>query len=558
MMTAVRTIAAASAAVLLASGCSSSSSSKADAGAPNTNCGGATKACLTGVVTTADTADNVPPALSPTIVPGATISLADGTVLGTANDQGWYFVRNVPAGASVPVCFEGTGYTRRCRNLTVAGGQNLQVSNTGLLQRPSFSGAVAPAAGGTITLDASTQITFPANAACLDTGGVPSGTVSCALTPIVGANEVQRSAAPGDFRGTQTGGTTSQLVTGGMMEIVCKDGAGAKVNVCSGKTATIRFPVDAATCTNTALHPATMKSWGYDEAAGVWKEYGTFTKTCGASNYYEGAVNHFSYWNADDPVQTTCAKGRVLDGSGAPVLGALVRCDGDPGQLDGYQGPSEAYSGADGGFCAPVRRNSSFKCIARKGAFVSAPLSGHSGDNTLACGATGCTALGDFTLTDPLARIVLTWGELPSDLDSHLVGADYAASGGVHVYFSSRGYLTSAPFIELDTDDITGFGPEIVSFVHGAKAQKYRYCVHNFSGYYAGPPVESLPTSGAIVDAFLGGDHVRVPVPTAANSNDVWRVLEFTLDGSGTATGVRVINDFKDVSATSIEDACMQ
>jgi hypothetical protein len=551
----IRIVPAALAAALAVAGCSSSSGTKSDAGAPNVNCGGTSKACLTGVVTTAATAD----AATPAGIGGATVSLADGTFLGTTNDQGWYFVKNVPAGQSVPVCFESASHARRCRNLTAAGGQNVQVSNTGLLDRNPLSGALDPAVGGTIPLDTATSIFFPPNAACKQaSGAAAAGPVSCSLTPLVGADSAMRGAAPGNFRGEQSGGTTSQLVTGGMMEIVCQDGAGARVNVCTAKTARIRFPVDGATCANTALHPDSMKSWGYDEASGLWKEYGTFAKTCGAGtadSYYEGLVNHFSYWNADDPIQTTCATGRVLDLAGAPVLGALVRCDGDTNPTTGYQGPSEAYSGADGTFCVPVRVASTFQCVARKGAFVSAAKAGTSGATARSCGGPGCTAIGDFALTDPLARVILTWGELPGDLDSHLVGADYA-TGGVHVFYSDPGSLAGAPYVELDTDDTTSFGPEVISIVHGATPQRYRYCVHNFSGYFAGPPVESLPTSGANVDAFLGGGHVHVSVPTAATPNTVWRVLEFSLDAGGNATQVRVLNDFRDEGA-DVADSCM-
>ena len=553
----MRRIVLAAAFAALVAGCSSSSK-KSDAGAPNTNCGGATMACLTGVVATADSVDLA----RPTGIDGATLSLADGTFLGTTNAQGWYFVRGVPAGQSVQVCFEAPNATppraRRCRTITAAAGQNVQVSNTGLLSRNPLAGNVDPVAGGTVTWDTATSITFPPNSACKDTGAPASGTVQCSLTPLVGANQVQRDAAPGAFRGQQTAGTQSQLVTGGMMEIVCKDGGGtgAKVNVCAGKTVTVRFPVDGATCANTALHPATMASWGYDEVAGLWKEYGTFTKTCGGTtttSYYEGAVNHFSYWNADNPIQTSCATGHVLDAGGAPVLGALVRCDGDAAQTDGYQGPSEAYTGADGGFCVPVRRNSSFKCIARKGAFVSTAIAAHSGDNTNTCGGTGCTAIGDFMLTDPLARIVLTWGQYPYDLDSHTVSTD----GAVHVYYSSKGSLTAAPYVELDTDDTGSYGPEITSFVHGVAAKRYRFCVHNYNGYSVGPPMFSLPTSGATVDAFLGGDHLHLTVPTTANENDVWRVLEFSMDANGNASQVRVINDFVPDTA-GVAVACNQ
>jgi hypothetical protein len=544
-------IVAAFCAALFSSACSKSSSNKSDAGTPNTNCG-VDRACLTGVVTTAATVNDP----TPVGIADAKVSLADGTLLGTANQQGWYFVKNVPVGAGVPICFEAAGFARRCRNVGAAAGQNVQVSNTGLLGQNAFTGTVAAGAGGTIVLDGATQLTFPANAACLASGAAPTGTVECALTPIVAADEAQRQLAPGNYRGTQTGGAESQLVTGGMMEIVCRDSSTqARVNVCSGKTVTVRFPVDAATCANAALHPDTMKSWGFDEVSGLWKEYGTFAKTCGADSYYEGEVNHFSYWNADNPIQTTCATGHVLDTAGAPVQGALVTCDGDTSQSNGYQGPSEAYTGADGAFCIPVKVGSAFRCIARKGAFVSAPKTGlTSGGSAAACGSASCTAIGDFALTDPLIRIVLTWGLTPHDLDSHLVGADYAALGGTHTWYGEQGSLVAAPFVELDTDDVDSYGPEITSFVHGAKAQRYRFCVHDFSGEAA----INASSAAATVDAFLGGDHVRVTVPTTATSLELWRVLEFTLDAAGNAGGVRVINDLVDPNATSIEQACMQ
>src|SRR5690242_4101392 len=113
----------------------SSSGKKADGNTPpsgigNGSCGGATMACLTGMVTTNATVDTS----NPIGVGAATVSLADGTVLGTTNDQGWYFVKNVPAGTT-SVCFEATSFARRCRNIAAAGGQNVQVSNTGLLDR---------------------------------------------------------------------------------------------------------------------------------------------------------------------------------------------------------------------------------------------------------------------------------------------------------------------------------------------------------------------------------------------------------------------------------------
>jgi hypothetical protein len=384
------------AAALLASGCSSA---KSDAGGANANCGGAGRACLIGAVVTAATADEP----IPVGITGATVSLADGTPLGTANAGGWFFVKGVPAGSGVQVCFAAAGFARRCRNVTAAGGQNVQLSNTGL------------------------------------------------------ADLAETAAAAADL---------------------------------------------GSTAGDAGAQPA---------------------------------------------VEAALATGRVLDTAGAPVWGALVTCGG--ASPDARSGASEAYTEANGSFRVPVGAGS-FTCAARKGAFAGAPRRGTPAAAT-APGAGAGIAVGDFTLTDPLARIVLTWGALPSDLDSHLVGADWASPGGIHVWYDDQGSLTQAPWADRDTDATDGFGPEITSVVHGVKAQRYRFCVHAFSRD------GSLAGSSAAVDAFLGGDHVRVEVPSAAAKQALWRVLEFTVDAAGNATHLRVIDDLVD-APLGVEAACMQ
>jgi uncharacterized protein YfaP (DUF2135 family) len=62
------------------------------------------------------------------------------------------------------------------------------------------------------------------------------------------------------------------------------------------------------------------------------------------------------------------------------------------------------------------------------------------------------------------------------DLDSHLF-----VPNGDHVYFVDRGSLTAAPYAALDVDDITGFGPEVVTITR-LYPGTYRYAVFNYSG----------------------------------------------------------------------------
>jgi hypothetical protein len=65
-----------------------------------------------------------------------------------------------------------------------------------------------------------------------------------------------------------------------------------------GKTAKLRFTIPSS-LRSTA--PATIPLWSVDETTGLWKQEGSATK---GTDYYEGDVSHFSFWNCDASSQT--------------------------------------------------------------------------------------------------------------------------------------------------------------------------------------------------------------------------------------------------------------
>ncbi|HXG01775.1 MAG TPA: carboxypeptidase regulatory-like domain-containing protein, partial [Bacteroidota bacterium] len=75
------------------------------------------------------------------------------------------------------------------------------------------------------------------------------------------------------------------------------------------------------------------------------------------------------------------------------------------------------------------------------------------------------------TVTDPVPagqmRIVLNWGRLPSDLDSHLTGDSTTTAGRprYHVFYANRVVrLANGDTIAyLDVDDVTSYGPETIT-----------------------------------------------------------------------------------------------
>lgn len=120
-------------------------------------------------------------------------------------------------------------------------------------------------------------------------------------------------------------------------------------------------------------------------------------------------------------------------------------------------------------------------------------------------------------------RVVLTWGENPWDLDSHMTGP---TSGGsrFHVYWWEKGSSSSSPYCELDYDDVTSYGPETIT-IYQQLSGVYRYSVHNFSDGWSSSSY-SLSASGAKVVVYgSNGILATFNVPTNRGGT-LWTVFE--------------------------------
>lgn len=129
-------------------------------------------------------------------------------------------------------------------------------------------------------------------------------------------------------------------------------------------------------------------------------------------------------------------------------------------------------------------------------------------------------------------RIVLSWGESPSDLDSHLTGP-LTDGSRFHVAFFSRS--PGGSNANLDRDDVTSFGPETVT-VTALRDGLYRYSVHNYSNQSENGAV-GIDESPAEVRFYNEDGLVDLYSPPDAEEGDgnTWRVFEFTVD-NGTVT----------------------
>jgi len=134
-------------------------------------------------------------------------------------------------------------------------------------------------------------------------------------------------------------------------------------------------------------------------------------------------------------------------------------------------------------------------------------------------------------------RIVLTWGENPSDLDSHLTGPKEGSNDRFHVYYAQQGSRNST---NLDVDDISSYGPETITIRHQISGI-YRYSIHDFSNRSSSSS-SNLANSGAKVKIYNGNGLVQeFFVPNEAGT--LWKVFE--ISGS-TIRGINTMSYHRD------------
>jgi len=447
-------------------------------------------------------------------VPDVVVSV--GGVSTTTDASGNFTLTSAPPGDRLSVVFDSATYGQTVRVTALAASGNADVQAR--LVRVSATAQIDAATGGTVTVPGSTaQVVLPANGLQNADGSPASGSVTVKLTVIDPASD--SSVMPGDFT-TLASGTPTLIESFGALNVELTDAAGAPLNLAAGQSATLRIAV----ASRNASRPATIPLYYFDNATGRWVEEGTATLVgSGASAYYEGTVTHFTTWNADQVYNTVRISGCVADAAGVPVAGAYVAADG----VD-YTGTSSAYTDANGNFVLPMRLGSVAIATGVSNGLLTNTLrvGPYSVDTTL----TACLALGQ---TGAGITMKLTWGALPSDLDSHLF-----APNGSHVYYSSKGSLISAPFANLDVDDTSSYGPEVVT-VTRLMVGTYKYSVYNYSGFSRGP----LASSGARVELNMPGRTPELFAPPASGesiSTDWWNLFEFDVDASCNVTVRRV------------------
>ena len=184
-----------------------------------------------------------------------------------------------------------TGYFNGSRTFEV----NVNsVNNVKIQMIPKvISGNFAAASADTVNVSGGGSVSFtPASMTNATTGGLYNGNVYVSTFYLNPADSNFNQYMPGDLRGISTNNQQNILKVFGMASIEMDDASGEKLQLATGKTATLTLPISSSL---QASAPTTIALWYFDETSGFWKQEGSATKQ-GAN--YVGSVAHFTFWTA--------------------------------------------------------------------------------------------------------------------------------------------------------------------------------------------------------------------------------------------------------------------
>lgn len=456
----------------------------------------------------------------------------------TANESGWFVIPQLKSADRVLVKISAPGHVPTQKAIALRKGQRTFLDAR--LFEMALAESIDPAEGGTVS-NGGGKLVIPAGALQKQSGGAPSGMARVSLTIIDPTEREARLAMPGDLTGVQDG-DVANLESFGMTYLSLLDEDDEELTFASDMKAELSIPVPSGFAGAPA---SSMPFWRYDEAEGRWLSAGSASYD-DVEETYTAPIDRPAYWNADQPYTTACWTGKVVspDGATAPA-GIRVAAEGV-----NYVGEADTYTDASGRFSVQVmastdERSARARVFAQGGGLYAESEADTTPSELASTGK--CTDIGAIQLAFPLAAVVLTWGEAPSDLDSHFTGPAVDDDGmptdeRFEVYYGNRDVGNAF----LDTDDTSSFGPEITSLLQAVPGE-YVYSVINYSGEDDG----KLLASSAQITAVLPNETRTFDVADAqdkstGDGDPVWRVFSFRIDARGNIGAIRPINEIVD------------
>lgn len=427
-----------------------------------------------------------------------------------ADEQGLFSLEALAGLANVTITARAQGYgTNAILTSTTEGADNdsleLSLMPAQLTEEFDSTQEATLSVGGINVTD------LPANAFRTATGEPYNGTINTQVTILDPSSDP--GIIPGIYEVQDETGAQQNMVSYGAVTYDFADDQGNLLQLQDGRPATVRIPLAGGL--NWQNAPTSLPLAWFNEQIGQWVVEGEATLS-GTGNYYEGQVSHFTTWNVVDTYEPTLVTGLVTNQDGEPVPNARITAQGAS-----YNGFSTATTAADGTFSIEARPESQV--------LISAAQGTSSNTREVNVGADGANLANPLVISPAAVTIKLTWGENPRDLDSHLLGpADELGTEEFHVAFWNKTEAVGDTVIELDVDDVTSFGPEIVTIPEFPYPGRYRYLVHLYSG------TGTIEDSPARVEFNINNEtRIFSPANAQGTTSDWWAVADIVVDEAG-------------------------
>src|SRR6187549_1861594 len=229
-------------------------------------------------------------------VTGATVKAGSNST--TTDDRGLFRFNNIQLDKySAVVTVEKSGFFKGYRVFS-ASANNTNFVKLKLVPK-TLIGSVDATAGGSVSLPDNSKITLPASGVVVRSNSQSyTGSVKVYAAVIDPTSADISQIVPGSFQGTDANNYRVTLTSFGMLAVELEGNSGEQLQIAAGKTAKLRFTIPSSL---RATAPAAIPLWSVDETTGLWKQEGNATK---GTDYYEGDVSHFSFWNCDVSIPT--------------------------------------------------------------------------------------------------------------------------------------------------------------------------------------------------------------------------------------------------------------
>lgn len=364
-------------------------------------------------------------------------------------------------------------------------------------------------------VDGVTVLQIPANGLQKPDGSAPNGNVTARLTfiePSQGAN-----ALPGRYE-FDDGNGFSFIETFGALGANLTDADGDVLTLADGISATVSIPIATRA---QATAPSSASIYVFNQGAGYWEsDSSASATTSGGVPVYQSSVDSISpVFTSGDTYDTVQISGTIEDSGGNGVVDATVVVQGGS-----YIGTSYAISDSSGEFVVQARAESSV--------FVYGLVGARSRTESVEDTTTSDVSLANPILFNLNSTVIeLTWGQNPSDLDSHLYGP--TDSGRFHIDYTNTSQTVNDVTVFLDVDDVTSFGPEVTTIPSFPAAGVYEFYVDLFSGS------GSITDSPARVELNQEGENFTFS-PPASGATRCWHVFNIVVDSALDAEVVSV------------------